>query len=306
MVFVLALSGLVPMDANSPKKEWVVPLKKSFGNRSRIGAGAILFGALSLGIQALPAQAVVASTTVAIVTPAAGAASGAAFTTQPVIAIQDATNHTLATFSGTVSVALTSGVGGSLIGLTSKASVAGVATFTGLGISGVAGTLYTLTYSSGTSTVATQTISLTPGAPVSLVITRAAGGTITGSDFMSQPKVEIRDAKGNVVTSDTSVVTVAISGAGGALTGSTTATASGGVATYSTLGINGVVGSVYTLTFSDGALKAASQTVIPIAAAVMPAPEPSASTPVVAPASTHAKPRGPKTPNGKKKGNKTK
>jgi hypothetical protein len=284
----------------------VVPLKKSFGHRSRIVTGAILLGALSLGIQALPVQAVVASTTVAIVTPASGAASGTAFTTQPVIAIQDATNHTLTTFAGTVSVALTSGFGGTLFGSTSKAALAGVATFTGLGISGVAGTLYTLTYSSGASTVATQTISLAPGAPIALVITRAAGGTITGSEFMSQPKVEIRDARGNVVTGDTSVVTVAISGAGGALTGSTTATVSGGVATFSGLGITGVVGSVYTLTFGDGALKATSQTVIPIAAPVLPAPEPSSSTPVVAPASSHTKPVGPKTSNGKKKGKKTK
>jgi hypothetical protein len=279
----------------------VVPLKKSLGHISSIGVRAILIGALSLVTQALPAQATSVAAKLAIVTPAAGAASGVAFTAQPSIAVQDSAGNTIATNASTVSVALTGGAGGALVGSTTKAAVAGVATFSSLGISGIAGTVYTLTFSDGALAVATETITPTAGAANWIQITSAAGGTVTGSAFMAQPIVMIRDAKNNLVTGGASTVTVAITGgAGGTLSGSTTATATAGVATFAGLGITGTVGTAYTLTYSDGALKAATQTVIPIAAAVIPAPvvEDVPATSVVPATNKHSKPAGQHAANG--------
>ena len=72
-------------------------------------------------------------------------------------------------------------------------------------------------------------------------------------------KVSIEDASGNVVGSDTSAVTLALSGgtAGATLGGTKTVNAVAGVATFSTLTVN-KAGSGYVLNASDGSLTAAA------------------------------------------------
>ena len=71
--------------------------------------------------------------------------------------------------------------------------------------------------------------------------------------------VKVLDQFGNLVTSDTSNVTVAIgtNAGGGTLSGTTTVAASGGVASFSTLSIDRV-GNGYTLTAADGGLTGAT------------------------------------------------
>jgi hypothetical protein len=62
------------------------------------------------------------------------------------------------------------------------------------------------------------------------------------------------------VTTSSAVVTATVS-AGATLVGTTTATASSGVATFSDLGVNGTNGTEYTITYTSGSLTSATATV---------------------------------------------
>ena len=99
-----------------------------------------------------------------------------------------------------------------------------------------------------------------PRTPTKVVITRAPVRTLTTNTvFASQPQITIQDASSRTVASS-AVVTATIS-AGGTLVGTTTATASDGVATFSNLGVNGTLGSTYTITYTAVGLTVATATV---------------------------------------------
>ncbi len=91
------------------------------------------------------------------------------------------------------------------------------------------------------ATPATNTVSLTPVAGIAssmAMATDAAAPTVNGGAFARQPIVKLLDAYGNVSTGDSStVVTASRKDAGEwTLTGTATATASAGVATFTDLG----------------------------------------------------------------------
>jgi hypothetical protein len=99
-----------------------------------------------------------------------------------------------------------------------------------------------------------------PRTPTKVVITRAPVRTLTTNTvFASQPQITIQDVNNRTVASS-ALVTATIS-AGGTLVGTTTATASDGVATFSNLGVNGTVGSTYTITYTAVGLTVATSTV---------------------------------------------
>ncbi len=76
-----------------------------------------------------------------------------------------------------------------------------------------------------------------------LTITTQPNGAAAGVSFATQPVVALKDARGNTITRDsTSVVIVTFALGGGTLLGATQVTASGGVATFTDLGIGGTVG----------------------------------------------------------------
>jgi len=98
--------------------------------------------------------------------------------------------------------------------------------------------------------------------PVGLTLARASSGTQSGVAFTVQPQVSVNDAQSNRVVLNTSNVSVAItSGAGGELTGTTTVAAVRGLVTFTNLGIRGIAGNTYTLTYSSGGLTVATQTI---------------------------------------------
>ncbi|CAN2226762.1 Listeria/Bacterioides repeat [Candidatus Nanopelagicaceae bacterium] len=102
-----------------------------------------------------------------------------------------------------------------------------------------------------------------PGDPVpapQVAITRAAFGTQRRTAFTTQPQITIQDASSNTNASSSAVVTATIS-AGGTLVGTTTATASSGIATFTNLGVDGTIGSTYTITYSSPGLTSATATV---------------------------------------------
>ncbi len=84
--------------------------------------------------------------------------------------------------------------------------------------------------------------------------TYASGGTIT-------VKVSVEDFNGNVVTSDTSAVTLALSGGtgGAVLSGTKTVNAVAGVATFSNLSVD-KIGTNYVLNATDGSLTSTAST----------------------------------------------
>ncbi|MSW12643.1 MAG: DUF1566 domain-containing protein, partial [Actinobacteria bacterium] len=99
------------------------------------------------------------ATKLATTTSAAGSVSGVAFTTQPVVTIQDASSNTVT--NSTATVTATVSAGGTLIGTTTATAVNGVATFSNLGITAGSAS-YTITYSSGALTSTSHSITVSP------------------------------------------------------------------------------------------------------------------------------------------------
>ena len=102
-----------------------------------------------------------------------------------------------------------------------------------------------------------------PGDPLpgpQVAITRASFGSERKNAFITQPQITIQDASSNTVTSSSAVVTATVS-AGGILVGTTTATASSGIATFTNLGLDGTVGTTYTITYSAPDLTPATASV---------------------------------------------
>ena len=200
-----------------------------------------------------------AASQLAIATQAANAASGAAFTTQPVVAIRDANGNLV---PSSANVTMTVSAGGTVVGTATIAAVNGTATFTNAGISGlVSGSPYTLTFASSGLTSATQSIALGAGAPAQLAVITSAAGATNGAAFGTQPVIEIQDAAGNRTTS-TATVTMSVS-SGATTVGTVAVAAVNGRASFTTAGISGAVGTSYTLTFSGSSLTSTTQAITP-------------------------------------------
>ena len=96
---------------------------------------------------------------------------------------------------------------------------------------------------------ASVAVTVTPGPAFQLGLrTQPIGGTI-GGQLTAQPVVEIRDAAGNLVSTASATVTAALQSGGGTLTGTLAVPTTGGVATFTDLGIAGVAGA-RTMTFT--------------------------------------------------------
>ena len=190
-----------------------------------------------------------------------GTAAGAAFSTQPQITLKDQFSGTILTDSSTVITATVS-AGGVLVGIETATAVAGVATFSGLGISGISGTSYTVSYSTGAVSSVSQTITVSVGAASRLQVSRASSGAQTGVPFATQPRIRIVDSGGNLVSSYTATTITASANGSTCFTGSTvTATTSSGVAEFSGLQLSAVTGTQCMLTYSATSLTAAYETV---------------------------------------------
>ncbi len=201
-----------------------------------------------------------ATSALTLQTSGSGGSSGTAFTTQPAVAVTDASGNTVTSDNSTVVTAAVSS-GGTLVGTTTATAVSGVATFSDLGIAGTLGTAYTITYSSGALTTATQSATPAAGAATQLLITQASVGTASGAAFTTQPAITVTDSAGNAVTSYAASTVTATVSSGGTLVGTTTATTSSGVATFSDLGITGTAGSTYTITYAVSGLTSATASV---------------------------------------------
>ena len=175
------------------------------------------------------------------------------------VSTSDTSNVTLTIASGPS--------GAALGGTTTVAASAGVATFSNLTLT-TAGT-YTLTATDGTDTTATSTsFTITVPAANKLTFSQEPGSTTTNTT-LAAVTVDIENSAGTLLSSDTSSVTLSIAAGptGGAIGGTTTVAAVGGVATFNTLTF--ATAGMYELTAADGSDTTAMSTSFQITA---PAP----------------------------------
>jgi hypothetical protein len=197
-----------------------------------------------------------------------GGASGAAWSAQPTVSVENAAGGVVTGNSSAVTLAIASQPGsGAALSCTANpvTATSGVASFAGCKITGKAGT-YTVKATDGSLTSATSSsLSITAGAATQLGITTQPGGGANSAAWSTQPKVSVEDASGNVVTGNSSAVTLAIAsqpGSGAAL--SCTAnpvTATSGVASFAGCKITGKAGT-YTVKATDGSLTSATSSTL--------------------------------------------
>ena len=210
-------------------------------------AGA-LTGATSTGFNITPGLA----THLVFFAQPTNATAGVAIAPSVVVNALDANDNIATAYTANVVAAIgTNAGGGTLSGTTSVAAVGGVATFANLSID-KSGTGYTLHATSGSLTDATSSgFAINAAALSQLIFTSQPVATQAGSAIAPAVAVSGEDAFGNLVTTFTGNVTVAIgtnggSPAPGTLSGTLTVAASNGVASFNNLSID-KSGSGYTL-----------------------------------------------------------
>jgi hypothetical protein len=238
-------------------------------------AGVAAFPAVSLdkigsGYALVASTAALPSVTSAAFDVTAGPATQLAFTTQPAsttagttlstvqVTARDAFGNTATGFASAVTVAIGSNPGGAtLSGTKTITASGGTASFGDLSLDR-SGTGYTLTAAaSGVSGATSASFDIAAGNASQLVFAVQPGNTETGVAITPAVQVAAQDALGNTVTSFTSSVTIAIgtNPAGGTLSGTVSAPATAGVATFGDLHID-KAGTGYTLQASGGGLPA--------------------------------------------------
>ncbi|HSD32083.1 MAG TPA: hypothetical protein VLB49_09255 [Gemmatimonadales bacterium] len=175
--------------------------------------------------------------------------SGASITPAVQVEVRDAGGNRVTSATTNITLAIgTNPSGGVLSGTNPKAAVSGVAVFSNLSID-KSGTGYTLTAAGATLTGATSAaFNITGGTADHLgFFVQPSNGT-AGASLSPAVQVEVLDASGNRVTTDTRSITVAIldNPGGGTLSGTKTVAASAGVASFSGLSID-KAGTSYTL-----------------------------------------------------------
>ncbi|MEI7902163.1 MAG: Ig-like domain-containing protein, partial [bacterium] len=140
----------------------------------------------------------------------------------------------------------------------------GTATFSGLAAPTLAQTGLKLTFTANGLANAVDTTSITVSAAAAnkLVMKTAPSSSVAaGATFGTQPAVYVEDQYGNVLTGDNGTVVTATVGTGtGPLTGTLTATASGGTATFSGLAAPTLAQTGLQLTFTADSLSSAVDT----------------------------------------------
>lgn len=245
--------------------------QKIFGSRRHVMTRFLVTTAL-LGSTFLVGLATTASAAgtdhiVVVQQPSGTVASGATFAQQPVVNLYTSGNAFDPSATGNVTVTITSGLPSTLIGTATVAAVAGVATFSGLGLNALVGT-YTLTFADATdspTTSASNSFTITVGTATKLAFAVApAAGAVSGVALTPQPIVDVVDSGGNIVPTDTSTVTAAFTGAGSSLVSNTKA-ALAGVATFSGLAITAPIDTTTgVLNFTDGAFPTLSSVTMSI------------------------------------------
>jgi len=179
--------------------------------------------------------------------------------------VQDNSGNLVSSFNGPVTISLANNPGAATLGGTLTVTASnGVATFSDLSLNKAASGYSLQVSASGIGGGVTGAIAVTPATATQVVISQQPPASVTaGSGFGL--KAAIEDAYGNVETSATDTVNVAIANnpGGTSLGGTVSATASQGVATFSGLTLTKAA-SGYTLQVSDTGLAGSISTALTV------------------------------------------
>jgi hypothetical protein len=193
------------------------------------------------------------------VTAAANSMAGSAFNIT--VKVLDGNGNVFTGYTGTVYFSSSDGQASLPGSYTFTAADAGVHTFTNAVTLKTAATQTVTVADTVTGSInGSATVAVSPSAATHLAFGQQPGSATVGGIISPAPTVRVLDAYNNLVTTDDSDnVTVALGSnpAGGTLSGTTTVTVSGGVATFSNLSIN-QIGNGYTLTAASGSLSGAT------------------------------------------------
>ncbi|HEX5632446.1 MAG TPA: Ig-like domain-containing protein, partial [Gemmatimonadales bacterium] len=201
-------------------------------------------------------------------------AAGVALSPAVQVEIQDALGNRVTSSSAAVTVSLANNPGNSALqGTTVVSASGGVATFTNLSLTAV-GTGYTLAATSaGVAGATSSAFNVTPGTPTRLTVLAQPSNVVAGAAITPAVQFEIEDAFGNRATQFNGTVGVALGAnpGGATLSGTTSVTASSGVATFGNVRLDRT-GTGYTLAASSAGLTGVTTTsfsVTPAAAAAL-------------------------------------
>jgi hypothetical protein len=210
----------------------------TFSALSLAAAGSYTLIATATGLQTGTSTSfnVVSSTAaikLAFITQPSNAVAGSAVAPPIQVAIQDFNGNTV---SSTASVALTiaSGpVGATTSGTTTRAAVAGIATFDNISHP-IAGNGYSLTATSTNLTAATSSsYNVAPGAPAKLSFLVQPQASTAGVPFANDVQVQILDAANNLVPTATNTISIAFTnGTTTSMRGTFSVPAVNGIATF--------------------------------------------------------------------------
>lgn len=177
------------------------------------------------------------------------------------VSVQDANGNTVTTDGSPVTLALSGGAGNAILnGTTTISAINGTATFAGLSVDKI-GNNYTLSASVAGLTHANSNFDIAAGAAAKLVFVQQPGSSAASNALASAITVQVLDASGNIVTTDSSSITLAIAINPGAssLSGTTTINAVNGVASFTNISLNKAAAG-YSLIATDRNLSAAGST----------------------------------------------
>ena len=247
-----SLSGTLTMAASSGIATFSNVKLNTAGNYTLTAGDGSLTSATSSSFAVSTASA---SKVVYAVQPS-NVTAGVADSPSIVVDVEDPFGNIVTSDSSNVTLAVASGPG-SASGTLTVAASSGIATFSNMKFD-TAGN-YTLTASDGSLTPATSSSFTVSAATASKVVYGQQPSNVTAGVADSPSiTVEVEDQFGNLVTTDSSTVTLAVASGPGSLNGTVTVAASGGIATFGNVKLN--TAGNYTLTASDGALNGATST----------------------------------------------
>jgi hypothetical protein len=190
------------------------------------------------------------------------------------VTVQDASGNTVTSATTRITLAIGGDApGGTLSGTTTVAAVGGVAMFSDL-VLDKPGKRYALTADAAGLTGTSSSAFDVTSPPAKLVFAVQPIATVIGNPLRPPVQVAVQDQDGNTVTLASTIVTVAVGTnlVGSILSGTVTAPAVRGVATFSDLNLD-KVGAGYTLTAEAAGLSGATSypfdTIDPVARVVV-------------------------------------
>ncbi len=196
---------------------------------------------------------------VAFIVEPSNAGANANITPAIQVAIQDSLGNTATGATNPVTLSLLANPGGSTLSGTlnqNAQSGTGIATFNDINLDKIATGYRLLATSSGLSSDTSATFNITAGAPVRLSFTVEPSNATAGASIAPSIQVTVLDGGGNLATSASDTVTIAIlndpSGAA-TLSGTKKVVPSSGVAAFNNLSVN-KAGTGYTLRVTSGSL----------------------------------------------------